>query len=74
MVAAKYDGGMNAKFEFTETGDAVFSGKTIAHQQQHMLFFFFFFAAFNSSLYSYFHLVSQKCMHLCRRFGSIYGG
>ncbi|XP_057968269.1 protein HIGH CHLOROPHYLL FLUORESCENCE PHENOTYPE 173, chloroplastic [Malania oleifera] len=26
VVAAKYDGGMNAKFEFTETGDAVFSG------------------------------------------------
>ena len=45
MVAAKYDGGMNAKFEFTETGDAVFSGKTIAHQQQHMLFFFFFFCS-----------------------------
>lgn len=26
VVAAKYDGGMDAKFEFTETGDAVFSG------------------------------------------------
>ncbi|XP_020090493.1 uncharacterized protein LOC109711719 isoform X5 [Ananas comosus] len=25
-VAAKYDGGMDAKFEFTESGDAVFSG------------------------------------------------
>ncbi|XP_062155530.1 protein HIGH CHLOROPHYLL FLUORESCENCE PHENOTYPE 173, chloroplastic [Alnus glutinosa] len=26
VVAAKYDGGMDAKFEYTETGDAVFSG------------------------------------------------
>lgn len=26
-VAFKYDAGMDAKFEFTETGDAVFSGK-----------------------------------------------
>ncbi|KAE7997532.1 hypothetical protein FH972_002159 [Carpinus fangiana] len=26
VVAAKYDGGMDAKFEFTETGEAVFSG------------------------------------------------
>uniref|UniRef100_A0A5B7BA12 High chlorophyll fluorescence phenotype 173 protein n=1 Tax=Davidia involucrata TaxID=16924 RepID=A0A5B7BA12_DAVIN len=26
VVAAKYDGGMDAKFEFTESGDAVFSG------------------------------------------------
>ncbi|XP_058068640.1 protein HIGH CHLOROPHYLL FLUORESCENCE PHENOTYPE 173, chloroplastic isoform X1 [Magnolia sinica] len=26
VVAAKYDGGMDAKFEFTETGNAVFSG------------------------------------------------
>lgn len=26
VVAAKYDGGMNAKFEFTESGDTVFSG------------------------------------------------
>ncbi|XP_074558856.1 protein HIGH CHLOROPHYLL FLUORESCENCE PHENOTYPE 173, chloroplastic [Curcuma longa] len=26
VVAAKYDGGMDAKFEFTETGDAIFSG------------------------------------------------
>ncbi|KAK1289318.1 Uncharacterized protein QJS10_CPB18g00005 [Acorus calamus] len=26
VVAAKYDGGMDAKFEFLETGDAVFSG------------------------------------------------
>ncbi|RWW31978.1 hypothetical protein GW17_00003373 [Ensete ventricosum] len=26
VVATKYDGGMDAKFEFTETGDAVFSG------------------------------------------------
>lgn len=26
-VAAKYDGGMDAKFEFSESGDAVFSGK-----------------------------------------------
>lgn len=26
-AAAKYDGGMDAKFEFTESGDAVFSGK-----------------------------------------------
>ncbi|KAL1534344.1 protein HIGH CHLOROPHYLL FLUORESCENCE PHENOTYPE 173, chloroplastic-like protein [Salvia divinorum] len=26
VVAAKYDGGMDAKFEFTENGDAVFSG------------------------------------------------
>lgn len=26
VVAAKYDGGMDAKFEFTETGSAVFSG------------------------------------------------
>ena len=25
-VAAKYDGGMDAKFELTESGDAVFSG------------------------------------------------
>lgn len=27
VVASKYDGGMDAKFEFTFTGDAVFSGK-----------------------------------------------
>ncbi|XP_010927120.1 protein HIGH CHLOROPHYLL FLUORESCENCE PHENOTYPE 173, chloroplastic [Elaeis guineensis] len=26
VVAAKYDGGMDAKFEYTESGDAVFSG------------------------------------------------
>ncbi|KAG5016467.1 hypothetical protein AAZX31_08G222800 [Glycine max] len=26
VVATKYDGGMDAKFDFTETGDAVFSG------------------------------------------------
>ncbi|KAG6581242.1 Protein HIGH CHLOROPHYLL FLUORESCENCE PHENOTYPE 173, chloroplastic, partial [Cucurbita argyrosperma subsp. sororia] len=26
VVAAKYDGGMDAKFEYTETGEAVFSG------------------------------------------------
>ncbi|KAK9124806.1 hypothetical protein Sjap_014408 [Stephania japonica] len=26
VIAAKYDGGMDAKFEFTETGNAVFSG------------------------------------------------
>ncbi|CAM8948546.1 unnamed protein product [Rhodiola kirilowii] len=26
VVATKYDGGMDAKFEFTETGEAVFSG------------------------------------------------
>ncbi|XP_062110972.1 protein HIGH CHLOROPHYLL FLUORESCENCE PHENOTYPE 173, chloroplastic isoform X1 [Humulus lupulus] len=26
VVASKYDGGMDAKFEFTETGEAVFSG------------------------------------------------
>ncbi|KAG9154490.1 hypothetical protein Leryth_024648 [Lithospermum erythrorhizon] len=26
VVAAKYDGGMDAKFEFTESGEAVFSG------------------------------------------------
>ncbi|KAK7389436.1 hypothetical protein VNO78_24473 [Psophocarpus tetragonolobus] len=26
VVASKYDGGMDAKFEFTENGDAVFSG------------------------------------------------
>lgn len=28
-VAAKYDGGMDAKFEFTENGAAVFSGTTM---------------------------------------------
>lgn len=27
VMATKYDGGMDAKFEFTEDGDAVFSGK-----------------------------------------------
>jgi hypothetical protein len=27
VIATKYDGGMDAKFEFTENGDAVFSGK-----------------------------------------------
>lgn len=27
VMATKYDGGMDAKFEFTEEGDAVFSGK-----------------------------------------------
>lgn len=27
VVASKYDGGMDAKFEYTENGDAVFSGK-----------------------------------------------
>ncbi|KAF6142540.1 hypothetical protein GIB67_039504 [Kingdonia uniflora] len=27
VVAAKYDGGMDFKFEFTETGNAVFSGE-----------------------------------------------
>ncbi|XVF74894.1 hypothetical protein PTKIN_Ptkin13bG0147100 [Pterospermum kingtungense] len=26
VIASKYDGGMDAKFEFTETGEAVFSG------------------------------------------------
>ncbi|KAF3432293.1 hypothetical protein FNV43_RR27033 [Rhamnella rubrinervis] len=26
VIASKYDGGMDAKFEFTESGDAVFSG------------------------------------------------
>jgi len=26
VLATKYDGGMDAKFEFTENGDAVFSG------------------------------------------------
>lgn len=26
-MAAKYDGGMDARFEFTETGEAVFSGE-----------------------------------------------
>lgn len=26
VVASKYDGGMDAKFEFTENGDAIFSG------------------------------------------------
>lgn len=26
VIATKYDGGMDAKFEFTETGEAVFSG------------------------------------------------
>ncbi|XP_008776756.1 protein HIGH CHLOROPHYLL FLUORESCENCE PHENOTYPE 173, chloroplastic [Phoenix dactylifera] len=26
VVAAKYDGGMDAKFEYTESGDAIFSG------------------------------------------------
>lgn len=26
VVASKYDGGMDAKFEFTENGEAVFSG------------------------------------------------
>lgn len=31
VVASKYDGGMDAKFEFTESGDAVFSGKDL-HQ------------------------------------------
>lgn len=32
VVAAKYDGGMDAEFEFTETGEAVFSGGTTGHQ------------------------------------------
>lgn len=32
VIAAKYDGGMDAKFEFMETGDAVFSGKTTGNQ------------------------------------------
>lgn len=27
MIAFKYDAGMDAKFELSETGDAVFSGK-----------------------------------------------
>lgn len=27
VVASKYDGGMDAKFEYTESGEAVFSGK-----------------------------------------------
>ncbi|KAF6145764.1 hypothetical protein GIB67_016213 [Kingdonia uniflora] len=27
VVAAKYDGGMDSKFEFTETGNAIFSGE-----------------------------------------------
>ena len=27
VIASKYDGGMDAKFEYTETGEAVFSGK-----------------------------------------------
>lgn len=26
VIATKYDGGMDSKFEFTETGEAVFSG------------------------------------------------
>lgn len=29
VVSSKYDGGMDAKFEFTFTGDAVFSGKEV---------------------------------------------
>jgi hypothetical protein len=31
VIAAKYDGGMDAKFEYTETGNAVFSGKNGGH-------------------------------------------
>lgn len=31
VVASKYDGGMDAKFEYTETGEAVFSGKHGRH-------------------------------------------
>lgn len=53
VVAAKYDGGMNAKFEFTETGDAVFSGKNYwtSPQQLHMLYFFTTF--FLNNLFTY---------------------
>ncbi|KAF6156876.1 hypothetical protein GIB67_000416 [Kingdonia uniflora] len=29
VVAAKYDGGMDSKFEFTETGNAIFSGEEL---------------------------------------------
>ena len=29
QMASKYDAGMDAKFEFTETGEAVFSGKSV---------------------------------------------
>lgn len=32
-VISKYDAGMDAKFEFTETGDAVFSGKKDGHME-----------------------------------------
>lgn len=31
MIASKYDGGMDAKFEYTETGNAVFSGNNGGH-------------------------------------------
>jgi len=31
VLATKYDGGMDAKFEFTENGDAVFSGILMNH-------------------------------------------
>jgi hypothetical protein len=30
-VASKYDAGMDAKFEFTEAGDAIFSGEICAN-------------------------------------------
>lgn len=32
-IATKYDGGMDARFEFTENEEAVFSGKTTRNNQ-----------------------------------------
>lgn len=37
VVPAKYDGGMDAKFEFTETGNAVFSGIIAVDQMKNWM-------------------------------------
>lgn len=37
VVATKYDGGMDANFEFTESGEALFSGKTDRNELNHLL-------------------------------------
>lgn len=43
VVAAKYDGGIDAKFEFTESGEALFSGNNCLHTVETYFFFSLFF-------------------------------
>lgn len=41
VLATKYDGGMDAKFEFTEAGEAVFSGGSMSFVDESIFFPFF---------------------------------